>query len=174
MRSIHLLLFLSCCLLTGHHASAQNDGGDDWYDGRSAWKSLNDLRNETVEVLEVGGRLVSGRLADVTETFLLVARNGTHDKMDRDRVHRITYVRPSTRARNTLLGMVYGVGSCAIFGYIIGGPHVRDVKWKPMGVLGVALVGVTGGGLIGFATSRPESRNVVYDPSKIGPEVPQP
>lgn len=82
MRSMRLLLFLSCCLLTGHHASAQKDAGDDWYDGRSTW--------------------------------------------------------------------------------------------KPMGVLGVALVGVTGGGLIGFATSRPESRNVVYDPSKNGPEVPQP
>lgn len=174
MRSLHLLLFLSCCLLTGHQAFAQKDAEDDWYDGRDAWKSLTDLKNETVEVLEVGGRLVSGRLADVTETFLLVARNGTHDKVDRDRVHRITYVRPSTRARNTLLGMVYGVGSSAIFGFVMAGPHVKDIEWTPMGVLGMGLIGATGGGLIGFGTSRSESRNVVYDPCKDCPEGSQP
>ena len=107
MRSMRLLLFLSCCLLAGHEAIAQKGTGGDWYDGRDAWKSLEDFENETVEVLEVGGRLVSGRLADVTETFVLVERNGTHDKVDRYRVHRITSVHASTRARNTLLGIWY-------------------------------------------------------------------
>ena len=74
MSSMRLLLFLSCCLLAGHQGFAEKDTGGDWYDGRDAWKSLEDSENEIVEVLLVGGRLVSGRLADVTETFLLAAR----------------------------------------------------------------------------------------------------
>ena len=150
MRSLHLLLFLSCCLLTGHQAFAQKDAGDGWYDGRGDWKSLKDLRNETVEVLEVGGRLVSGRLADITETFLLVERNGTHDKVDRSRVHRITSVHASTRARNTLLGIAYVISSFGGFS-IVYTWGAGDIKWTPYGVLGVIVVGTAGGG----PSSRP-------------------
>ena len=72
MRSMRLLLFLSCCLLGEHPGFAEKENDNDSYDGRDAWKSLEDFENEAVEVLMVGGRLVSGRLADVTETFVLV------------------------------------------------------------------------------------------------------
>ena len=65
MNSIRLLLFLSCGLLAGSQGFAEKENGGDW-------KSLEDFENKTVEVLEVSGRLVSGRLADVTETFVLV------------------------------------------------------------------------------------------------------
>ena len=115
---MRLLLFLSCCLLAGHEAIAQKDTSGDWYDGRDVWKSLEDFKNETAEVLEAGGRRVSGQLADVTETFVLVERNGTHDKVDRYRVHRITSVHASTRARNTLLGIAYGIGSFGGFSIV--------------------------------------------------------
>lgn len=147
-------------------------------EGDGSWIQLHEFEGELVDVMEVGGRTTTGRLADTTDAFVLVAQGvapaTVHVKIDRSNVHRINLVQPSTRAKHTLLGMVYGVGSCAIFGYVIGGPHVRDVKWKPMGVLGVALVGVTGGALVGFATSKPESRNIIYEPSKNGPQAPQP
>ena len=164
---MRLLLFLSCCLLAGHEDIAQKDTGGDWYDGRDAWKSLEDFENETVKVLEVGGRLLSGRLADVTETFVLMERNGTHDKVDRYRVHRITSVHASTRARNTLLGMAYGIGSFGGFSIVYTWWGAGDIKWTPLGVLGVIVVGAAGGGLIGLASSSPETSTVIYEPPPI-------
>ena len=163
--SVRLLLFLSCGLLAGSQGFAENDtGGGDWHDGRGAWKSLEDFENETVEVQMYGGQLVSGRLADVTDTFVLVDRKGTLDRVDRDQVHRITSVQGSTRARNTLLGATIGVGSFGLFSYWFAGPGHGDIVWTPLGVVAVATVGAVGGGLIGLASSSPESRSIVYEP----------
>ena len=174
MRSLHLLLFLSCCLLTGHQAFAQKDAEGDWYDGREAWESLEDFENEAVEVLEIGGRLVSGRLADVTETFVLVERKDTHDRVDRNQVHRITSVRASTRKRNTLRGAVIGVGSFGIFSYWFADPGHGDIVWTPLGVVAVATVGAVGGSIIGCMTGSPESRTIIYEPCQDCPGVPRP
>ena len=164
MSSVRLLLFLSCGLLAGSQGFAENDnGGGDWSDGRGAWESLEDFENETVEVQMYGGRLVSGRLADVTDTFVLVDRKETLDRVDRDRVHRITSVHASTRARNTLLGMAYGIGSFGGFSLVYTW-GAGDIKWTPLGALGVIVVGAAGGGLIGLASSSPESHTIIYEP----------
>lgn len=168
MRSIHLLLFLSCCLLTGHQAFAQKDAEGDWYDGRDAWNSLPDLKNETVEVLEVGGPLVKGRLADVTDTFLLVERNGTHDKVDRYRVHRITSVRASTRKRNTLRGLAIGLGSVGLVSILLThGKNDDFAPWTFTGVVAVGTIGAGFGSIIGYMTSSPESHVIIYESSPI-------
>ena len=167
MNSVRLLLLLSCGLLSVHQAFAQKDAGADW-------DSLKDLRNESVEVLEVGGRRVSGRLADVTDTFVLVDRKGTLDRVDRDQVHRITSVHASTRARNTLLGATIGVGSFGLFSYWFADPGHGDIMWTPLGVVAVATVGAVGGGLIGLASSSPESRTIIYEPCQDCPRVPRP
>ncbi len=170
--SMHLLLILSCCLLAGGQGFAEREYGGGWYDGREAWKSLEDFENEAVEVLEVGGRLVNGRLADVTETFVLVERKDTHDRVDRDQVHRITHIRSSTRKRNTLRGAVIGVGSFGLFCYWYAGPGHGDTVWTPLGVVAVAAVGAVGGSIIGCMTGSPESRTIIYEPCQDCPGAP--
>lgn len=167
MSSKHLLLFLSWCLLDGHHGFAEKDSGGDWYDGRDTWESLEDYENETVEVLEVGGRLVSGRLADVTEAFVLVERKETQHRVDRDRVHRITFVRSSTRKRNTLRGLAIGVGAFGLFSIWYADPGDGEIVWTPLGVVGVVVVGAAGGSTIGYLTGSPESRTIVYEPPPV-------
>ncbi len=160
-----LFLFLSCGLLAGSQGFAENASGGDGYDGRDAWKSLEDFENETVEVQMYGGRLVSGRLADVTETFVLVDRKETQDRVDRDQVHRITSVQGSTRKRNTLRGLAIGVGTVGLVGYgLTHGKNDDFAPWTFLGVVGVAGVGAAGGSAIGYLTSAPESRTIIYEP----------
>ena len=154
MNSIRLLLFLSCGLLAGSQGFAEKENGGDW-------KSLEDFENKTVEVLEVSGRLVSGRLADVTETFVLVQRKDTHDRVDWDQVHRITHIRSSTRKRNALRGAAISVGGFGILYY-----------WMAHGKKGVDFAGVIAmgavhaglGSVIGLMTGSPESRTIIYEP----------
>ena len=174
MRSMRLLLFLSCCLLGEHPGFAEKENDNDSYDGRDAWKSLEDFENEAVEVLMVGGRLVSGRLADVTETFVLVQRKDTHDRVDWDQVHRITHIRSSTRKRNALRGATIGVGSFGLFCYWYADPGHGDTVWTPLGVVAVAAVGAVGGSIIGCMTGSPESRTIIYEPCQDCPGVPRP
>ena len=155
-------------LLAGSQGFAGNDSGGDWYDGRDVWKSLEDFKNETVEVLEVGGRLVSGQLADVTETFVLVERKETQNRVDRDKVHRITFVRASTRKRNTLRGLAIGVGTFGLFSYgLTHGTEDDFAKWTFLGVVAVGTVGAVGGSIIGYMTSSPESRVIIYESPPI-------
>ena len=165
MSSIHLLLFLSSCLLAAHQGFAENANDGDWYDGRDAWKSLEDFENETVEVLLVGGRLVSGRLADVTDTFVLVERKETQDRVDRDKVHRITSVQGSTRKRNTLRGLSIGLGVAGLVGYWVG--RADDIVYTFPGVVAVATAGGGVGSAIGYLTSSPESRTIIYESPPI-------
>lgn len=133
MNSMRLLLFLSCCLLAKAQGFAEKENGGDWYDGRKAWESLEDFENQAVEVLEIGGRLVSGRLADVTETFVLVERKDTHDRVDRDRVHRITHIRPSTRKRHALRGAAISVAGFSVLYYWMahGKKELTSLAWLP-------------------------------------------
>lgn len=166
MSSVRLLLFLSCGLLAGSQGFAENDnGGGDWHDGRGAWESLEDFENETVEVQMYGGRIVSGRLADVTDTFVLVDRKETLDRVDRDQVHRITSVHASTRKRNTLRGLAIGVGTVGLVSFwLTHGKNDDFAPWTFLGVVGVAGVGAAGGSAIGYLTSSPESHTIVYEP----------
>ena len=165
MSSVRLLLFLSCGLMVGSQGFAENDNsGGDWRDGRGAWNSLEDFENETVEVLMTGGRLVSGRLADVTDTFVLVDREETLDRVDRDQVHRITSVHASTRKRNTLRGLAIGVGTVGLVSFwLTHGKNDDFAPWTFLGVVGVAGIGAAGGSAIGYLTSSPESRSIVYE-----------
>ncbi len=168
MNSMRVLLFLSCCLLGGFQGFAEKENGGDWYDGREAWKSLEDFENEAVEVLEVGGRLVSGRLADVTETFVLVERKDSHDRMDRDQVHRITHIRPSTRKRNALRGAAIGVGGFGVLYYWMAHGK-KGVDFAGMVAIGAVHAGL--GSVIGLMTSSTESRAIIYEPSPIPPSL---
>lgn len=164
MNSMRLLLFLSCCLLAKSQLFAEKENGGDWYDGREAWESLEDLENEAVEVLEIGGRLVSGRLADVTESFVLVECKDTHDRVDRNQVHRITHIRPSTRKRNALRGAAISVGGFGVLYYWMA--HGE----KGVDVAGVVAIGAAHAGLgsvIGLMASSPESRTVIYESSPL-------
>ena len=135
----------------------------------SEWQALSDHIHENVEVLEVGGSLTKGKLADVTDDFLLVAQNNVHGahkvhkKVSRANVHRITAISPSTRKRNLLLGPLYGLG-------VIGGASVvyawgagSDVQWTRQGVLYVVVTGSTLGALVGLAASSPERRTILYE-----------
>ena len=159
-----LFLFLSCGLLAGSQGFAENASGGDGYDGRDAWKSLEDFENETVEVQVYGGRLVSGRLADVTDTFVLVDREETQDRVHRDQVHRITSVHASTRKRNTLRGLAIGVGTFGSFSLWYVATDEGEFEWNPLGVAAVGAVGAVGGSIIGYLTSSPESRTIIYEP----------
>ena len=165
MRSMRLLLFLSCCVLAGRQSLAREGAAGNWM-------SLEEFEGKTVEVLEVGGRLVSGRLADVTQTFVLVDRKGAHGRVERARVHRVTSVRASTRQRNTLIGLAIGVGGMGAlaYGYIKGEHSTVPVH----GLAAALAVGAAGGSAVGYLTSSPESRNVIYEPRKECPEAPQP
>ena len=167
MSLVRLLLFLSCGLLAGSQGFAENDNGDgDWHDGRGAWESLEDFENETVEVQMYGGRLVSGRLADVTDTFVLVDRlvdrKETLDRVGRDQVHRITSIRASTRKRNTFRGLSVGLGVAGLAGLWLG--RGGDIVFTFPGVVATAALGGGVGSTIGYLTSSPESRSVIYEP----------
>ena len=156
MRSLFLFLFLSCWLLAGSRGNAQS---------LSDWKALEEFESETVEVLEVGGRLVSGRLADVTETFVLVGRKSLHDQVMRFKVHRVTLIKPSTRKRNTIIGTVLGgIGMGALAAYYIQAEHYT-VPWH--GFFGALAVGAGGGAGIGYLTGKPERRIVVYEQDHV-------
>ena len=162
MSSVRLLLFLSCGLLAGSQSFAENDnGGGDWHDGRSAWESLEDFENETVEVQMHGGRLVSGRLADVTDTFVLVDRKETQDRVGRDQVHRITSVQGSTRKRNTFRGLSIGLGVAGLAGLWLG--RGGDIVFTFPGVAATAALGGGVGSAIGYLTSSPESHTIIYE-----------
>ena len=162
MSSVRLLLFLSCGLLAGSQGFAENDnGGGDWHDGRGAWESLEDFENETVEVQMYGGRLVSGRLADVTETFVLVDREETQDRVGRDQVHRVTSVQGSTRKRNTFRGLSIGLGVAGLAGLWLG--RGGDIVFTFPGVVATAALGGGVGSTIGYLTSSPESRTIIYE-----------
>lgn len=155
MSSVRMILFLSCGLLAGSQGFAENDnGGGDW-------NSLEDFEDESVEVLEIGGRLVSGRLADVTETFVLVECKDTHDRVDRDQVYRITHIQPSTRKRNVLRGAAISGGAFGVLYYwMVHGK--KGVDFAGVVAMGATHVGL--GSVIGLMTSSPKSRTIIYEP----------
>lgn len=164
MRSMRLALFLVGCVLITNRGFSENNTEQDWYDGRGDWTSLEDFEDKTVEVMMVGGRLVSGRLADVTETFVLVDREETQDRVGRDQVHRITYVGTSTRKRNTLRGLSIGLGAVGLVSMLL--TQGKNDDFAPWTFTGVAAVAAIGGGLgstIGYLTSSPESRTIIYE-----------
>lgn len=156
MRSLFLFLFLSCWLLTGSRSDAQSLGD---------WKALEEFESETVEVLEVGGRLVSGRLADVTETFVLVDRTSLHDQVERYKVHRVTLIKPSTRKRNTAIGIALGGIGMGVFAADYISKEHDSMQWH--GFLGAVAVGAAGGAGLGFLTGKPERRIVVYEQEQV-------
>lgn len=127
----------------------------------SDWRSVEQFEGQKIEVLVTGGAVLIGILRDVSDSFLVLEAQGQHKQIDKTDVHRIYRIKPSTRAKKTVLGAGIGVLAAEVAAVALSD---GDIELTGAGVVGAAVAGATLGAIVGLVTSAPEQREVIYEP----------